>query len=156
MKETSAADIKIEVLRDLLQKPLNDRLTKTAEPTTFNSTKAGHVIKLIVGFVQEYGGLTLPEIETLLRNVNVTVNTRQVTGYLLCAKSLRWIVEKRKGSEDYFFATNLPDAATLKFKKSPTLVGDKLRRRTLIRDHWKKNDALRYRGIEEVFGGSLI
>jgi hypothetical protein len=129
------------------------RLKKTHEPTTFDGVRAGHVIKLIVGLIQEYGALTVEEVILLLKGLNVDRSPSVVEAYLLCAKAVDWIVEQRKGSTTYYIARNLPDAATLILKKSAS-IRNKGRRRLLIRQYWKENDALRDRGIREVFGAS--
>ena len=58
----STENLKIGVLKEQLQEPLRLRLEKVRQPTTFNPDSAGHLIKLIVGLIQEYGALTDEEI----------------------------------------------------------------------------------------------
>jgi hypothetical protein len=152
MRGASASEVKIDVLKDRLQEPLHSRLQKTREPTTFDPSRTGHVIKLIVGLIQEYRALTVDEIGGLLRKLNVDGSPSSIAAYLLCAEAVGWVVKKRKGSATLYFARNLPDAATLVMKEGAEMR-DKARRRLLIRDHWRQTDVLRHLGISEVFGG---
>jgi hypothetical protein len=62
MQGDSAASVDKKALGALLETPLTVRLKKPRDPTTFDPTRSGHVIKLIVGLVQEYGALDVPEI----------------------------------------------------------------------------------------------
>jgi hypothetical protein len=151
IREDSVQSVRIDILKQRLQEPLRLRLEVNREPTTFDPGRPGHVIKLIVGLIQEYGALTIEEITSLLLALQVNNQQARIKSYLLCAKSVEWIVETRKGTKDYFIARNLPDAVTLRLKESAK-IKNKKRRRTLIREHWKKFDEPRYRGIIETFG----
>lgn len=148
----SAEHVKIDVLKERLQRPIELRLKETRVPTTFNPLWAGHVIKLTVGLIQEYGALTVDEIADTLRTLSVERSQEAITAYMHCAAVVKWVEKKRKGSTDYYFAQNVPDATTLSWGTKPELR-NKGRRRLLIRDYWKAKDPLRYNGIVEVFGG---
>jgi hypothetical protein len=152
ISDKTAADIKIDVLKQRLQEPIKVRLEKTREPTTFDQKRAGHVIKLIVGLVQEYGALAVEEIEHLLRFIGVERQASLIRAYLHCAEAVKWITVKRKGSTTYYFALNVSDAATISWNGNPD-TKNRLRRRLLIREHWKQCDEVRYRGITEASGG---
>lgn len=154
MRGTSAANVKIDVLRDRLQEPILIRLKRSREPTTFDRGKSGHIIKLIVGLIQEYGALTVDEIMGLLSHLGIDTLQSLISAYLLCATSVAWIVEKRKGSRTYYVACNFPDAASQVFGEG-VAVRNKTRRRVVIRDHWRDSDPLRHLGIQEVFGASI-
>lgn len=54
MRGDSASDVSPETLKNRLHSPLEIRLAKPREPTTFDANRPGHVIKLIVGLIQEY------------------------------------------------------------------------------------------------------
>lgn len=153
MRAESAADVRIDVLKERLQQPLRKRLEQTREPTTFDQNKSGHIIKLIVGIIQEYGALTADEITDVLSKLNIDLNLGLVGGYLLCAEAVMWIAKKRKGWVTFYVAKDLPDAATLSWKPSLNLR-DKVRRRFIIRQRWSETDQLRSAGIRDVFGGS--
>ncbi|WP_339028954.1 retron St85 family effector protein [Bradyrhizobium symbiodeficiens] len=154
LRGDSAEHVDKETLKSLLLNPLTLRLERPREPSTFNPDRSGHVIKLIVGLVQEYGALRLAEISEVLNILNVPRATAEINRYLFCAKAAGWVKEISKGSNDYFVAvaTKL-DAATLHAKDSAE-VKNKGRRRLLIRNHWQANDALRYNAITQVGRGS--
>ena len=116
----SVSDVKPDSLKDQLLKPLTIRLERPREPTTFDSTRSGHVIKLVVGLVQEYGALQVAEIRTLLRDLNVTSTTEEkIYSYLFCAENVGWLKKVSKGSVDYFVAVATKiDAAIIHSKSS--------------------------------------
>ncbi|TYO63637.1 hypothetical protein FXV83_26405 [Bradyrhizobium hipponense] len=152
MRGNSASDVSMEALKGLLVPPLTDRLARPREPTTFDARRSGHVIKLIVGLVQEYGALKADEILSLLKILNVCdVSQQDIYRYLLCAEAVGWLKEVSKGSSDYFVAraTNI-DAATIHVKVTAE-ERNKRRRRLLIREHWKVHDAQRFKAISEYF-----
>lgn len=148
---SSPGGIKINVLKDQLQSPLQLRLASTRDATTFNPERPGHVIKLIVGLIQEYGALTFSEVDELLLTINVYAPTPDLKGYLLCAESVDWITRRKKGLNEFFIANALPDAAVITTKTARALQ-NKLRRRLAIREHWKNNDPLRYSVITQFYG----
>lgn len=152
IRGNSTEDLKIDVLKDQLQEPLRLRLEKTREPTTFDQNRAGHVIKLIVGLVQEYGALTAEEIVWILDQLGVNRNIETVRAYLLCAEAVEWIKKVRRGIRDYYFARDLKDAARFTLKEDAK-EKNKLRRRAIIREYWQQNDASRYSGIKQIMGG---
>jgi hypothetical protein len=151
MQDDSAALVDKVALGALLKGPLTVRLKKPRDPTTFDSARSGHVIKLIVGLVQEYGALEVAEIEYLLQLSDSTRTTAEIRSYLHCAESVGWLKKLSKGSNDFFVAkkTRL-DAATIPSKPTAE-IKNKTRRRLLIREYWKTTDALRHKGITQVF-----
>ena len=146
--------INLATLRDRLATPISDRVNQIREPTTFDKRRSGHVIKLIVGLIQEYGALTVSEIKHLLNVINLPCDIKQIDSYLLCAEAVDWVKKDKKGVRTYYFALPMPiDAATLVLKDSaPTK--NKTRRRKEIRDHWRATDPDRYRGIVRWMGGA--
>ena len=140
------ASINLGMMKAVLNPPLSKRLAEKQEPSTFNSERPGHVIKLIVGLIQEYGGLSLIEIDELLLLLGVYVPEHKIKAYLLCATSVQWISEDRRGHETYYFALSDNDAATLRVREGAA-ERNRMRRRALIREHWKSNDPVRYAGI---------
>lgn len=152
LQGSSAANVDKNKLNSLLQEPLNVRLQKRREPTTFDQRRSGHVIKLVIGLIQEYGALTLEEIDYLLNLLNVRKTESEIRRYLLCAQVAGWLNEISKGSNDYFVAVaSLLDAASLSSKDGAE-EKNKSRRRLLIREHWKGKDAQRHASIRQ--GGS--
>lgn len=152
----SVANVDKEILKSLLNSPLTARLERRREPSTFNAEIAGHVIKLIVGLIQEYGALTSDEIRETLADLSVHKQEKEVDRYLLCAREVGWLKQAAQGSHDYFVArNNMKFAATFSSKNTtqPTIVGP--RRRLLIRDYWALNDTLRHYIIVEAAKGAI-
>lgn len=136
----------------LLKVPLEQRLNERREPTTFDPTRPGHIIKLIVGLVQEYAALTKHEIVALLTLLGVKKLPEEVQGYLLCAKAVGWLRVVSKGSHDFYVDTAKgEDAATFHMKEGAR-EKNKLRRRSSIREHWKHSDVIRHAAIRQVLG----
>jgi hypothetical protein len=156
MRGDSASHVKKDVLGSLLSEPISLRLQRPREPSTFDATRPGHVIKLVVGLVQEYGALKIDEIVELLRVLNVIRGAADVHRYLLCAQAVGWLKEISKGSSDYFVAVGTKlDAATILSREDAQLK-NKQRRRFSIREHWKTHDKERYNAINKVAtGGGL-
>jgi hypothetical protein len=154
IEEDSVAKVDKNALASLLTAPITIRFQRLGEPTTFDAGRSGHVIKLTVGLVQEYGTLDLEEISFLLELLNSARTLKEIQGYLLCAESVGWLKKISKGTTDYFVAMKTrTDAANIQ-SKSSAKIKNKTRRRVLIRDHWRKTDELRHRSIAQIFGGS--
>ena len=60
------ASINLKVFADRLKDAIKTRMATTKEPSKFDPTRNGHVIKLVVGLIQHYSALTLDEIGCLL------------------------------------------------------------------------------------------
>lgn len=152
MEGDDASHVDKDILAGLLNAPLSARLQREREPSTFDPTRSGHIIKLIVGLIQEYGALVLDEIVSLLALLNAGRTNEQVRGYLLCGEAVGWLRKVSRGSNDYFVAVRTRfEAAAIPLKKTAE-IKNKTRRRFLIREHWKQADPERHRGIVQVFG----
>lgn len=149
----SLTHLKIEALKGILQNPIQYHLGKKRDHSTFDKKRRGHVIKLITGLIQEYGALELIEIEELLHNLDAATCRSTIASYLLCAKAVEWVTVKRRGFRTFYVANDLPaPAATLSVRQDSS-VRDGVRRRLLIRDHWKQTDPDREASIRDVVGG---
>ncbi|WP_371421605.1 retron St85 family effector protein [Tardiphaga sp.] len=156
MQGDSAAKVDKNLLVDLLKKPISERLAKPSEPSTFDASRSGHVIKLVVGLVQEYGALQIAEILELLKIIGVGKTEQDVRRYLLCAEAIGWVVQISKGTCDYYVAkANKSDAATILSKKEAE-IRNKQRRRIAIREYWEREDPQRHRAMLEGARGISI
>jgi hypothetical protein len=150
----SASAVSPDTLKDQLLNPLTIRLEKPREPTTFDATRSGHVIKLVVGLVQEYGALQVTEISALLKSLNVTTTTEErIHRYLFCAENVGWLRKVSKGTVDYFVAVATKLDAAVIHSKASAKEKNRPRRRLLIREHWQKHDAQRFKAISQIFKG---
>ncbi|NUR44633.1 MAG: hypothetical protein HOP91_00530 [Sphingomonas sp.] len=147
----SVENIDISKLGERLRAPIKRALERGREHRTLDTKRPGHVIKLATGLVQEFGALTLPELCELLGAAHIEVTSDDLAGYMLCGVAAGWIEERRKGSRDFYFAKSMKSAVSLKFKPESHL-GDGIRRRYELREHWKENDPDRHRGIIENEG----
>ncbi len=150
--DNNVRKINNELLATKLAKPISDRINSNRDPTKFDRNRSGHVIKLIVGLIQEYGALTIEEIEIMLLYAESEKSRIQIERYLLCAEAVKWIKKEKRGKNTYFFALNVNDAAQLKFDYN-FIERDRIRRRIAIREHWRKLDPDRYNGIVKFMGG---
>lgn len=135
-----------------LDSVLRVRLDVMKEPSTFDSHRPGHMIKLIVGYCQEYGALIFEEILFISKKFDHDLVDSEVRSYLLCAMSVGWLVEKRKGLRSFYAAPHDKPAITF-VVKSPGIEKNRLRRKTIIREYWRENDEQRFRAIAEAVGG---
>ena len=153
----SAAKVDKNKLVEMLEGPLEQRLSAPRESTTFDQGRAGHVIKLIAGVVQEYGALTAQEISWLLKTLKIEKSDNQIRGYLLCAMAVGWLTVVSKGSNDYYVQTAASkekgvDAAVLTTKEGAKET-NKVRRRMEIREYWMKKDKIRFAAIQQADKG---
>lgn len=139
-------DLNINALRDELELPLRLRLEKVREPTTFNPDRAGHLIKLVVGLIQEYGALKLSEIAETLETLGVAISAERLGAFLLCAKTVGWIDTRKSGFDEFFIARDGEDAANFTLPDHAK-VKNRRRRRLIIREHWELKEPSRFRAI---------
>lgn len=153
IKINSIKNLDLEVLRDRLTPAINARFEVTREKTTFNPNRRGHVIKLLVGLIQIFGGLTADELVELAAGFSVAVTPDDVDRMMLCAEAAKWVKKEHRGFTNYYFS--LPtdvDALVARFDKNSPIVNP-IRRKDYYREHWKENDDQRFRGIVKFAGG---
>lgn len=149
----SLKGVNINTLRDRLKNPVNLRMEEVRSKTSFDPKHVGHIIKLLVGFTQEFGGLTAAELRQLSLGFNVTLSEKRIDRLLLCAEAARWVHREKLGFEKYYFA--LPtkkDALQVRFEKGAKLF-NRLRRREILREYWKEVDGQRHNRILAAAGG---
>jgi len=144
--------VDLAVLRDRLRPAIDQRMRAVGERKTFDPTRAGHFIKLVVGLIQEYGALCIPELRGMLGQLGHVKADDEIDRWLLCAEAVGWIAREQRGFEFYFFARPVSDALNVKWKGDPGLK-DRARRKAAIREYWKATDEQRYRGIVKFAEG---
>ncbi|MGE8134868.1 retron St85 family effector protein [Novosphingobium subterraneum] len=134
----------IEKLREVLEGPVSKRLAEIENPRTFNPDSEGHVIKLVVGLLQEFGALTVEEIQTLLIAFDLYKKHSDIERYLLCAEVSGWASMIRRGFHDFAVARDLPkDAANFSFLDK-CIEKNARRRREIRRSAYKEKDRDRF------------
>lgn len=130
------------------------RLGKVSEPSTFDPSRNGHVIKFIVGLIQHYGALKIDEIEVILFCLEIIRGRDEIHNYLRCAEITRWVRKEREGVSDFYVARSLREAMYYKLKPGSPKV-DRDRWRADIMRHWEAAEPGRYRAIRRTIGGGL-
>lgn len=153
--KTSIKNVKLDVLRDRLLPAITDRFAIVKEKVTFDHNRRGHIIKMMVGLVQEFGALTALELVTLLAEFDVQIDAADVDKLMLCAEAAKWAVREQRGFEIFYFALpGMKDALVLKFEKGAPIF-NKERRRQYFREYWEANDQQRLTGIKKFAGGAI-
>lgn len=150
----SLDSLDLDILHQWVGPAVQARLSTVRERTTFNPSRHGHLIKALVGLIQEFGGLTALELRHLMQTFQANIDVDEIDRLLLCAEAAEWIARDQRGFNIFYFA--LPaqkDALILRFQKGSP-VANKLRRRQLLRAYWENNDKLRYSGIVKFAGAA--
>lgn len=132
------------------------RLEALHEFDKFDKTNNGHIIMLITGLVQQYGALTITEIQQQLEALGVGATVPSLIKLVYCAIFVDWIKKVKKGNHTYYVAVPLDSAMDFSFKKPKRVAKgayskfDKLKWRSDIRLFWAEHDPPRARAIAEV------
>ena len=149
---TSLRNLDLDVLRDRLHPAIERRFTVVRERTTFRAARRGHLIKVMVGLIQEFGGLTAPELRSLVHEFGAELTGEDVDRLMLCAEAVGWAAREQRGFSTYYFAVPVPrDALVLKFHRGSPIF-NRERRRQSFRDHWARLDQSRHSGIVKFAG----
>lgn len=147
--------VSLRILSDRLAPAIDLRFNAVRQRTQFDRKLVGHLIKMMVGFVQEFGALTAKELRILLSEFDIRISEKRIDRLLLCAEAALWVVRERRGFETYFIA--LPadrDGLILRFVKGADLF-NRARRRQVIRDYWEEQDGLRHKAILKHAGDGV-
>ena len=139
----TGTNIDLKSFRSIVDEPLRSRLEILKDPSTFDGERPGHVIKLIVGLVQEYGALEFKEICYILKHFNLELDEAKLHCYILCAQAVQWLEQRKKGFRDFLIAKSDNPAAHF-FANDSAATKNRIRRRMMIREHWKENDPSRF------------
>ena len=141
-------------LAKMLEVPVASRLSEIENPSTFDTKKTGHHIKLVVGLIQEFGALTKEEISTLLIPFGLDINPQRIERYLMCAEAVEWIVRKRKGQKTFAAAREISRPSANFFFKDDRMDATSSRRRIERRAEIKEADPDRFLAIQDGLGVS--
>jgi hypothetical protein len=137
-----------------IEEALAVRLKTLREPTRFDPSRNGHVIKLITGLIQHFGALTSDEVLAELARIDISKNKDEIEEYLKCAEIAKWVREFRSGFTTYYVATAERDALSYRFRPGVRPV-DKRRWRADVLTFWSVRDPRRHGTILTVRGGRL-
>ena len=151
--KNSIKGAKLDILESRLTPAIDDRFKDTKERTTFDATRRGHLIKMMVGFVQIFGGLTAAELVELCAVFDIVTDEADVDRLMLCAEAAEWVAKEQRGFNFYYLSLPVTtDALILKYQKK-TPISESLRRKEYYREHWKVADPARFAGIVKFAGG---
>lgn len=137
---------------NIMSESINERILKTEESSRFDSSKRGHIIKLLVGLTQWYGALTIDEIEICLMYFDFNYNRSDIVNFLLCAQLLGWVVKDQRGLRT-FFAASAEKMAVQFFEREGDPKLNRLRWQAQVREQWKNIDPLRFNCICSASAG---
>lgn len=147
----SLSSIDLKAFEERLRDAVLERAKKFPEPTTFDHTRNGHLIKLIVGFIQHYGALTIDEINVIMYCLDIPKSEKEIFDFLLCAKSVGWISEEKRGIYTYY--SSIVDRPAMYYKLKPGSPRiDKIRWIADIREYWKSHDKNRFNSMISAVG----
>jgi len=126
-----------EKLLELMIPPIDKRLEESKSRTTFQKIKFGHRCKLYVGLLREFSVLKDDELIELFKAFNISLSKPLLNRITFCCKCVQWSKTAQAGFDRVHFALDGNEAAKLTLKDQ---MGDKLKRRLEIRDHWSKVD----------------
>lgn len=145
----NVADVDVVVLRDRIGAAIKARTPSAKDPSKFDASRPGHVVKLAVGIIQHYGALTITEVQLHLDALGVPINENRLDELLLCAEFANWIDRQKQGIETYFITRGGNEA--ISYRTRPGLeVIDKNRWRADIAAHWKASDPGRFHTIQKA------
>jgi len=148
ISKNSYRKVSLDSLKSILDSPLRIRLERTRERSTFNRRSDGHVIKLIVGLIQEYGALNKAEILFALRQMGLSITSIRLGAFLMCAVAVGWIELSTVGFGNFFVPKVSSPAA--EFHVLPTAqVKGRGKRINHIREYWAHNDKVRFSAIQK-------
>lgn len=139
-------DIDKKAFGAALASALKIRVRMARENQTFDSSKSGHMIKLITGLIQDYGALKEDEIDAIMYCIGYPINAESFKRYAQCAEVLGWIKKDRRNSQTFYTATSAKEAIRFTYGNNKPI--DRHRWRTDILQYWKHADQDRFESIQ--------
>ena len=148
---TDVRSLDLDVFRERVNTAIKIRLAQTKPHSSFNKDNTGHIAKLIVGFVQHYGSLTIEEIKLYTDCLGLGISEARIFDLLLCAGFAGWVQRDKRGLRTYYSAKGGKHA--IGFELAVEAKGmDRDRWRSDIRQHWKAKEPDRFSSIKHALG----
>jgi hypothetical protein len=135
--------IELVEFRNRLGRVVPTALEKHKDPRSFDPSRSGHIIKLITGFIQHFGALTLIEISVILSALDMPHEDKRILQFLECAIFLEWIVEDQAGQSTLYVSARSRDAIQYRLAAGSPVIS-KSSWRALVRRFWSENDPERF------------
>ena len=152
----NCAGVNVPLLGERVLPAAIARLEALHEFDKFDPKNNGHIIMLMTGLSQQYGALTITEIQQKLAALGVAVTIPALSKLIYCAIFVDWIKKIKKGNHTYYVALPVGTAIDFSFKRPKRIAKgthkkfDKVKWRSDIRAYWIASDPPRARAITEV------
>ena len=134
-------------LVEVLQKPVESRLSKIDHKRDLDRGKFNHLCKVYVGLLNEFYCLSSDEIILLLTEIGFSIDEEGLERVAFCCVALKWASSTFVGFERIHYALQGDrEAAKFEFKKP---LADKIRRRAKFREYWKDYDPARIDAVDQ-------
>jgi len=148
----NVSTLDVRSFRKSMELAIKSRKSIPKERTSFDKSRPGHIIKLIVGIIQHYGALTLEEVSVHISVVRNDLDDEVIKNYLLCAEFAGWVRKEKRGISTFYVSITEKPAFNYSFRAGVTPM-DKTRWQLDIREYWKENDPIRFGVIADAIGG---
>lgn len=149
---SDVSSLNVNSFRKSMEGAIKSRKSIPREKTSFDKSRPGHIIKLIVGIIQHYGALTLEEVSVHISVVRNDLDDEIIKNYLLCAEFAGWVRKEKRGVSTFYVSLTNKPAFNYSFRPGVAPM-DKTRWQLDIREYWKKNDPDRFSVIADAIGG---
>ena len=138
LESLNIANFKISI-----EAAITQRMNEVSPPRTFDPTRNGHVILLIVALLQHYGALSFDEIIVYLATLDVIRTDEEIRGLILCGQLADWVKVNDFNFETYY--TSRVDLRTIAFSfKKDVEVPRRDRWQADILNLWREKEPFRF------------
>lgn len=128
-----------DLLVSRLREPVRNRMELAKEHTHFSKERNGHLCKLIVGLVQDFGALEVSEIRSVLDFLKVPNNQTSAERIIFCGKTVEWLQTDRRGLRTFVLPAVEKRAAKFAFVDNE-ISSSTERRRLQLMEYWQEHD----------------
>lgn len=133
--ESDYGKLNTELLAERLREPVRKRMERAKEHTQFSKDRNGHLCKLVVGLVQDFGALEISEIQGVLDFLEVPADQTCAEKIVFCGKTVEWLQTDRRGLRTFVLPSVEKRAAKFAFADDE-ISSSTERRRLQIMQYW--------------------
>ena len=139
-------NLNIDSFELFIEEKISQRLNRKSEPSTFEKSRPGHLIKLMTGLIQNYAALTLDEIDLILFCIGISEPHDKLKRLLGCAELFGWITAQKSGTRTFYSSTGGKIAVNFEMAGGSIPI-NRSKWRMEIRQYWKEKDPDRFKCI---------
>lgn len=147
-----ASDIDVELFGPRIFEAIRQRMETAKGHSTFDPTRAGHIVRFVTGLLQDYGALTDNEILLILESFDIVITPARLIEFMLSAQALGWLTRSRRGLRTFNAALNGKEALRFTFAEGAQ-YRDRLRWRADVIEYWRGVDPERSAAIQAARPG---